>query len=63
MASLTSGISLENTDDDFKDLLNTLQLDTVGDYINTDPIILMIGARAFTASKKRRIKYRNKENN
>ena len=53
MVSLTSRISLENTDDDFKDLLNTLQLDTVGDYIKTDPIILMIGARMFAASKRK----------
>ena len=56
MVSLTSGISLENTDDDFKDLLNTLQLDTVGDYIKTDSIILMIGARTFNASKRKKDK-------
>ena len=56
MVSLTPGISLENTDDDFKDLLNTLQLDTVGDYIKTDPIILMIGARTFATSKKKKDK-------
>ena len=54
MVSLTSGISLENTNDDFKDLLNTLQLDTVGDYIKTDPIILMIGARTFAALKRQK---------
>ena len=56
MVSLTSGISLENTDDDFKDLLSTLQLDTVGDYNKTDPIILMIGARMFNASKRKKDK-------
>ena len=54
MLSLTCGISLENTDDDFKDLPNTLQLGTVGDYIKTDPIILMIGARKFAASKRKK---------
>ena len=53
MLSLTCGISLENTDDDFKDLPNTLQLDTVGDYIKTYPIILMFGARTFAASKRK----------
>ena len=56
MVFLTSGISLENTDDDFKDQLNTLQLGTVGDYIKTDPIILMIGARTFAASKRKKDK-------
>ena len=54
MISLAYGISLENTDDDFKDLLNSLELDTVGDYIKTDPIILMIKARAFSASKRKK---------
>ena len=29
MVSLTSSISLENSNDDFKDLVNTLQLNTV----------------------------------
>ena len=56
MVSLTSSISIENSDDDFKNLLNSLQLDTVGDYIKTDPIVLMIGARTFAASKRKKDK-------
>ena len=56
IVSLTSGISLENANDDFKDLLNTLQLDTVGNYIKTGPIILMIRARTFLLQKVRKIK-------
>ena len=53
MVSPTSDISLENSDDEFKDLLNILQLDTVGDYIKTDSIILIIEARRFAASKRK----------
>ena len=56
MVSLTSGLSLENTDDDFKNLRSTLQLDTVGDCVKTDPIILMIGARTFAALKRKKDK-------
>ena len=56
MVSLRSGIILENTDDAFKDLLKTLQLDIVGNYIKTDAIILMIVASMFAALKRKKEK-------
>ena len=40
----------------FKELLNYLPLDEVGNYIKTDPIILMIGERLFKAHNKKKNK-------
>ena len=54
MFSLISSISKDNSNGDFKYLLNVLQLDTVGDYIETDLIILMIGTMSLVASKRKR---------
>ena len=54
MFSLISSISKGNSNGDFKYLLNVLQLDTVGDYIETDLIILMIGTMSLVASKRKR---------
>ena len=42
--------------DDFKALLGTLKLDAVGDYVKSDNIILMIGARSFKGLKRRKDK-------
>ena len=54
MFSLISSISKGNSNGDFKYLLNVLQLDTVGDYTETDLIILMIGTMSLVASKRKR---------
>ena len=54
MFSLISSISKGNSNGDFKYLLNVLQLDTVGDYIEKDLIILMIGTMSLVASKRKR---------
>ena len=54
MFFLISSISKGNSNGDFKYLLNVLQLDTVGDYIETDVIILMIGTMSLVASKRKR---------
>ena len=40
----------------FRNLLNTLHQDKVGDYIKTDKIILMIGNRSFSALKRKKDK-------
>ena len=56
MVSVASTQHLENFHSDFKDLLNTLILDVVGNYIKTDEIILMIGARSFGALKRKKDK-------
>ena len=47
---------LENISDGFKEVLNILLLDEVGNYINTDEIILMFGVRSFSALKRRQDK-------
>nr|XP_047124946.1 uncharacterized protein LOC124807258 [Hydra vulgaris] len=41
---------------DFVNLLNTLQLDDIGNYIKTDKIILMIGSRSYSALKRKKDK-------
>ena len=43
----------ENFSDEFKELLNTLLLDDVANYLKTDQIILMLGYRSFGAIKRR----------
>ena len=40
----------------FKELLNSLRLDEVGNYIKTDPITLVIGERMFKAHNKKKDK-------
>ena len=56
LVSVSSSLSIDNYSDGFKSLLNTLRLDEVGDYIKTDKIVLMIGARSFGALKRRKDK-------
>ncbi|XP_065681675.1 uncharacterized protein LOC124811063 isoform X2 [Hydra vulgaris] len=46
----------ENYSNDFVNLLNTLQLDDIGNYIKTDKIILMIGSRSYSALKRKKDK-------
>ena len=40
----------------FKDLLSTMRMDKIGDYVKTDNIILMIGARTHNALKRKKDK-------
>ena len=56
MVSFEQNQSLENYSHDFKLLLNSLQLDEIGNYIKTDPIILMIGVRSFGSLKRKKDK-------
>ncbi|XP_065673105.1 uncharacterized protein LOC124805852 isoform X2 [Hydra vulgaris] len=46
----------ENYSNDFVNLLNTLQLDDIGNYIKTDKVILMIGSRSYSALKRKKDK-------
>ena len=39
---------------EFIELLNSLQLDEVGNYVKQDEIILMIGRRFFGGSKRKK---------
>ena len=54
--SIDSSCILESYSDNFKALLNTLQLDDVGSYIQTDGIILMVGARSFAGVRRKKDK-------
>ena len=40
----------------FKNLLNTLHLDSVGNFAKSDPIVLMVGARSHAAIKRKQDK-------
>ncbi|XP_066936229.1 uncharacterized protein, partial [Clytia hemisphaerica] len=40
-------------EDGYKAILNTLHQDAVGDYIKTDQIILMVGARSYSSIKRK----------
>ena len=46
----------DDLDTDFKNLLNDLRLDEVGNLVKEDPIILMIGVRSFESLKKKKDK-------
>ena len=56
MVPVHEAVAAENQPDQFKSLLNTLQLDEIGQYLKTDPIILMIGLRSFAALKRKKDK-------
>ena len=56
MVSVETFKVAENYSEDFKSLLNTLKVDEVGDYLKTDKIILLIGARSFAALKRKKDK-------
>lgn len=51
-----SNKQVEQLSEDFKELLNTLHEDEIGNVCKTDPIILMIGNRSYTASKRKKDK-------
>ena len=56
LVSVTSPLTFKEYTSDFKELLNTLQLDEIGNYIKTDKIILMIGMRSFNSIGRKRDK-------
>ena len=47
---------LDDFSDEFKELLNTLHLDKVGNLIKTDQVILMIGSRSYASLKRKKDK-------
>ena len=53
MVSIEKAEYIEQHTPDFKGLLNTLHLDELGNYVKSDPIILMIAWRLFNAEKKK----------
>ena len=56
IVSLTSSISIVKSDDDFKKLLSSLQLDTLGDYMKTEVLVRTYGARTTAISKRKKDK-------
>ena len=44
---------VENFCEEFKEFLNSLLLDVTGNYIETEKIVLMIGARSFGALRRK----------
>ena len=53
MVSIETIEYIEEHTPEFKELLNTLHLDEVGNYVKSDPVILMIGSRLFNAKRKK----------
>ena len=51
MISINSS-NLEKYPDSFKELLQTLQQDSIGDYIKQDPILLSIGYGSFESLRR-----------
>ena len=56
MVSVTSPLAFLEYPNEFKELLTTLKQDEVGDYIQTDRIILMIGLRSFNSLRRKKDK-------
>ena len=56
MVSIEKTEYIEQHTPEFKELLSTLHLDEVGNYVKSDPIILMIGSRLFNAKRKNKDK-------
>jgi len=56
LVSIEDCTAIEKQSDDFKKLLGSLQMDEVSKYLITDEIILMIGARSFASSKRKKDK-------
>lgn len=52
IVSVESCKVVENVWDEFKEFLNSLLLDVIGNYVKTDKIVLMIGARSFRVLKR-----------
>ena len=56
VVSIEKCTAIDKYCDEFKELLSKLLLDEIGDYVKTDEIILMIGARSFGAMKRKKDK-------
>ena len=56
MVAITKPISLEDYPEEYKELLSTLHLDEVGNYLKSDLIIVMVGLRSFNSLKRKRDK-------
>ena len=56
MVSIPSHQQLDSFSNDYKELLNTILQDEIGNYIKNDKIILMFGERSFGALKRRKDK-------
>ena len=56
MVSLDRCQDFKHHSEGFKELLNTLHLDKIGNYLKTDEIILMFGSRSFSALKRKKDK-------
>ena len=54
LVALESTTILNELSEDFKKVLATLHLDSVGNFVKTDEIILMIGNRYFSALKRKK---------
>ena len=54
MFTMVSTEYIEQHTPEFKKLLSTLHLDEVGNYVKSDPILLMIGSRLFNATRKKK---------
>ena len=53
MVAMEESAEYDNFSDDCKILLGTLRMDSVGDYLKTDKIILMLGYRSLGAVKRK----------
>ena len=56
VVSVKQQFHFDNCSSDFKELLNTIQLDEVGNYVKSDRIILMFGWRSFNPLRKKKDK-------
>ena len=54
MFPMVSTEYIEQHTPEFKELLSALHLDEVGNYVKSDPIILMIGSRLFNDTRKKK---------
>ena len=53
MVSIEKTEYIEQHPPEFKELLSTLHLDEVGNYVKSDPVILVIGSRLINAKRKK----------
>ena len=56
VVSVKQQFHFDNCSSDFKELLNTIQLDEVENYVKSDKIILMLGWRSFNPLRKKKDK-------
>ena len=53
--------NLEKYHDNFKELLQTVQQDSIGDYIKEDPILLSIGYKSLESLTRKKGKVKKEE--